>query len=73
MFYEVFNKYLSIFDSILVEELKKRQIMKWKFILLILILIFNIEIFSQEFYQGYRVVTWDEIAGMDYSIFNLSN
>ncbi len=59
MFYEVFNKYLSIFDSILVEELKKRQIMKWKFILLILILIFNIEISSQEFYQGYRVVTWD--------------
>lgn len=42
--------------------------MKWKLILLLMILIFNIKIFSQEFYQGYRVVSWEEIQGMDYSI-----
>lgn len=42
--------------------------MKWKLILLLMILIFNIKIFSQEFYQGYRVVSWEEIQGMDYSV-----
>ena len=42
--------------------------MKWKLILLLMILFFNIKIFSQEFYQGYRVVSWEEIQGMDYSI-----
>jgi len=28
----------------------------------------HIKIFSQEFYQNYRVVSWEEIQGMDYSI-----
>lgn len=42
--------------------------MKWKVILLLLILLINIEIFSQELYCGYRVVTWEKMAGVDYTV-----
>ncbi len=41
--------------------------MKFKLIFLIIIL-FCCPIFSQENYEGLRVVTWEEIQGLDYTI-----
>lgn len=41
--------------------------MKFKLIFLIIIL-FCCPIFSQENYEGLRVVTWEEIQGLDFTI-----
>ncbi len=41
--------------------------MKFKLIFLIIIF-FCCSIFSQENYEGLRVVTWEEIQGLEYTI-----
>ena len=42
--------------------------MKNKIVFLLFLLLFSINLFSQEFYQGYRVVTWEEIEGLDFTV-----
>ncbi len=37
-------------------------------VLIIIVLLFCYPLISQEFYQGFRVVTWEELEGLDYII-----
>jgi hypothetical protein len=37
-------------------------------VLIIIVLLFCYPLISQEFYKGFRVVTWEELEGLDYII-----